>query len=185
MRMQTRLLFFISLFILFVVGQIYAGEHTFVGANGCKICHKGDSKGNQFEIWESSKHAKAIDGLKTEEAIKIGKEKGLATAPSESPQCLKCHLTGHDADPSMLDAKFDKSLGVQCESCHGAGGDYKGMATMKDRNKAIEAGLNPILVADGSAEKHCRTCHNEESPVFKGFNFEEYWAKIKHPRPAK
>jgi hypothetical protein len=28
-------------------------------------------------------------------------------------------------------------------------------------------------------------CHNEESPTFAGFNFDESWAKIAHPVPEK
>jgi len=168
--------------VLFAAG-VYAADHKYVGVATCKMCHKGATKGNQFEIWEASKHAKAIEGLKTEQALKIAKEKGLTVPPSEAPECVKCHTAGFGADTALFDAKFDKTMGVQCEACHGAGGDYKTLAIMKDRQKSIENGMNPILVSDGTAEKHCRTCHNEESPVFKGFNFEEYWAKMKHPRP--
>ncbi len=54
---------------------------------------------------------------------------------------------------------------------------------MKDRKLSIENGLNPILVEDGSAEKLCLTCHNEESPTFKEFKFKERWEKIAHPIP--
>ena len=147
------------------------------------MCHKGAAKGSLYEIWEASKHAKAIDGLKTPNALEIAKARGLKVPPSEASECLKCHTTGFGVDATMFDAKFDKAMGVQCEACHGAGGDFKTLVTMKDRQKAIEKGLNPILVADGTAEKMCRNCHNEESPVFKGFNFDEYWAKIKHQRP--
>jgi hypothetical protein len=33
-------------------------------------------------------------------------------------------------------------------------------------------------------EKLCKTCHNAESPHFKGFNYAEYSKKIAHPNPA-
>jgi hypothetical protein len=49
---------------------------------------------------------------------------------------------------------------------------------MKSREKSIEKGL---IIPD---EALCRSCHNEESPTFKGFNYEEYLAKIAHPVPA-
>ena len=32
-------------------------------------------------------------------------------------------------------------------------------------------------------EKTCTTCHNEESPTFKGFDFATYNEKIAHPNP--
>jgi excinuclease UvrABC ATPase subunit len=148
------------------------------------MCHKGAAKGSQFETWEASKHAKAMEILKSEAATKIATQKGLKVAASEAAECAKCHSTGHGADASLFDAKFDKNMGVQCEACHGAGNDYKAMAVMKDRAKSIAAGMNPIAVADGTAEKHCVKCHNSESPTFKGFNFKESWEKIKHPKPA-
>jgi hypothetical protein len=175
----------ISLVFVFLAACLYAADHKYVGVATCKMCHKGEAKGSQYEIWETSKHAKAIDGLKTSQALEIAKAKGLKVPPSEAPECLKCHTAGFGSDASLFDAKFDVSMGVQCEACHGAGGDYKAIGTMKDRQKAIENGLNPILVSDGTAAKHCQKCHNQESPVFKGFNFDEYWAKIKHPRPKQ
>jgi hypothetical protein len=33
-------------------------------------------------------------------------------------------------------------------------------------------------------EQVCIKCHNEESPDFKGFDFDEYFAKIAHPDPT-
>jgi cytochrome c5 len=72
--------------------------------------------------------------------------------------------------------------GVQCEMCHGAGSSYKNMAIMKDTAKAVAAGL--VIYKDRVViEKKCKTCHNEKSPFYKTFKFEEMWAKIKHPIP--
>ena len=69
--------------------------------------------------------------------------------------------------------------GVSCESCHGAGSAYKTATIMKDKAKAIAAGL---IIPD---EKLCRKCHNPESPTYKEFNFKTFSAKIAHPNPAK
>ena len=33
-------------------------------------------------------------------------------------------------------------------------------------------------------EKLCKTCHNEESPNYKGFDFKTYVAKIAHNDPT-
>jgi len=55
------------------------------------------------------------------------------------------------------------------------------MKIMKSREESVKNGMTNILVSDGSAEKLCKTCHNEGSPTYKGFKFEESWNKIKHP----
>ena len=149
------------------------------------MCHKSAKRGNQYGKWLETKHAKAYEALKSEAAVKAAKGRGIDKPPSEAPACLKCHTTGYGADPSQFAASFKLEDGVQCEACHGPGKDYKKKSIMKDREQAIANGLNPIKVEDGTAEKWCVRCHNEESPNFKGFNFKEYFAKIKHPRPAE
>jgi hypothetical protein len=67
--------------------------------------------------------------------------------------------------------------GVSCEQCHGAGSVYKSNTIMKDRAKALASGM---IVPD---EKTCITCHNDKSPTFKEFKYEESVKKIAHPRP--
>jgi hypothetical protein len=51
--------------------------------------------------------------------------------------------------------------------------------------KAIFAGeVDPASVGLlAVTEESCTGCHNEKSPGFKGFNFEEMSAKIAHPYP--
>ncbi len=162
--MRDSKLFLVLVITLVFSAAAFAADHKYVGVAACKMCHKA-----QYDVWAGTPHAKAMQAAKV----------------ADDPKCLKCHQTAFGVDAALLDPKFDKSLGVQCEACHGAGGDYKAMATMKDKAKAAAAGLNTISVADGSAEKFCVKCHNSESPTFKGFKFEEAWAKIKHPKPAK
>jgi hypothetical protein len=114
--------------------------------------------------------------LSTDTANAIAKAKGLEKPAAESPECLQCHAI-------TSDAKLTPD-GVQCESCHGAGSAYMKMAIMKDKEKAVAAGL--IVFKDKAAiEKKCKTCHNEKSPTKKTFKFEEMWAKIKHPIPKE
>lgn len=161
------------------------GIHQYVGVDKCKMCHKSESSGNQYGIWLESKHAKAFETLQSDAALAIAEKKGLKSVPSEAPECLKCHITGFGSDPTQFAESFDKTQGVQCESCHGPGSDYKKKSIMENREEAIANGLNPILVADGSAEKWCVKCHNEESPNYKEFKFQEFWNKIKHPVPSK
>ena len=100
--------------MVLVSASAQAGDHEFVGADKCKMCHKV-----QYASWEATTHAKS-----TEQA------KG-ATDLEYTPDCLKCHATNAS----------EELPGVQCEACHGAGGDYKKMSIMKDRDAAIANGL--------------------------------------------
>ena len=59
--------------------------------------------------------------------------------------------------------------------------DYKSKKIMEDKKLAVENGLKIYE----NPEQLCVTCHNEESPAFKGFNFKEMWAKIEHSVPKK
>jgi len=152
------------------------GEHVFVGAQKCKMCHKSEAAGAQYQKWADSKHAKAYETLGTEEAKKIAADKGLGD-PQKEDACLKCHVTGHGAKPELLGEKYSITEGVSCESCHGAGGDYWKMSVMKDKAAAVAAGL---VLPD---EKTCKGCHNEESPTYKEFDFKTFAAKIAHPKP--
>ena len=159
--------------------QEKAAPHKYVGATQCGNCHKSEPKGNQLGKWQASLHAKAFETLAGEKALAVAKEKKLAKAPQESPECLKCHTTGYGKDAALFAATFKKEDGVSCEACHGPGSDYKAMGVMKDKAAAVAAGL---VVPD---EKTCTACHNAESPTFKGFNFKEMAAKVAHPKPAK
>ncbi len=172
-----------SLFVIFLLTPLFvmAQEHSYVGVKTCGMCHKSEKSGNQLGVWKNSLHSKAYETLLTEKADKVAKEKGLTTKASESPECLKCHATGYDLDASLLGKKFKIEDGVQCETCHGPGSDYKKKSIMKDREKAIANGL----ILYDKPEELCVKCHNEESPFYKEFNFAEFWDKIKHPVPKK
>ena len=157
-----------------------SGAFKYVGAKNCAgACHKGDTKGNQLDIWQNSKHSQAYKTLQTPEADKIAQDKGFTTPAAETPECLKCHVLGKDIDPSELEDSFSKEDGVQCETCHGPGSEYKKLSIMKDKEKSKENGL----VIHTDKEVFCTTCHNSESPNFNGFNYEEMWAKIVHKKP--
>jgi hypothetical protein len=158
-----------------------ADAHKYVGVAACKPCHQSDKQGKQFDIWKASKHAEAYKTLESPEANDIAKKKGLTKPAAESPECLKCHVTGYAADKALFTEKFVVKDGIQCEACHGAGSDYKAMNIMKDKTKAMAAGL----IAAKDDPKLCTQCHNEESPTFKAFTYQEYWDKVKHPIPAK
>jgi hypothetical protein len=156
--------------------------NKYVGVKICSPCHKTEKSGNQFGIWQKTKHAEAFKVLATAKADEVAKAKGLKKPAAESPECLECHAITVDA--KLAEKTLDPKDGVQCETCHGAGSGYKTISIMKDKAKAIAAGMAEYK-DDAAIEKKCRTCHNEKSPTYKEFKFQERWPKIKHPTPKK
>ncbi len=142
----------IAVCVLFVASTVFAAD--FVTSKKCKMCHKSAKRGEVYLKWEKGPHAKAFESLK-------------AKGEDKNPKCLACHTTGYDG-------KAFKEEGVGCEACHGAGSAYKKNAVMKDKAKAVEAGM---IVPD---EAVCKKCHNKKSPTFKGFDFAEYSKKVSH-----
>lgn len=64
---------------------------NYMGSIYCKGCHE-----KEYDQWETTKHAKALESLKKE-----GKERVLG--------CLSCHTLGYG---------LERETGVQCEQCH-------------------------------------------------------------------
>jgi hypothetical protein len=173
-------------FYLVVIGGLMLGmtmdavaDHEIVGSPKCKSCHKSKT-GDQWKIWTESAHAKAFETLASVESKKIASDKGLGD-PQQEIACLRCHATRVFLGNEVVineKAKYVDSEGVGCESCHGPGSDYKAKKIMADAQAARAAGL----IVDKTADA-CSQCHNEESPTFKGFDFEKRWAQINHPIP--
>jgi len=163
--------------ILLLIPVIFSiagnNKNKYVGVNVCKLCHKGKRDGRQFEIWQSSEHAKAFRTLRTKRSDDIAREMGFSKPAAESPECLQCH--------TIKDGKF-KEDGVQCESCHGAGSVYKSSRIMREREDCIAAGMTDFKDEE-AIKKSCLSCHNEKSPTYKPFDFESMWKEIDHPIP--
>ena len=120
--------------VVLTAGIAQAQDHAFVGADKCKMCHKV-----QYASWQETGHAKAT------EAAKASTDRTFEAA------CLDCHAT--NADEAMA--------GVQCESCHGAGADFKKMSIMKDREMAVANGL--II----PTQETCDKCHTGDDHAKK------------------
>lgn len=183
MRAKNSFIFLFMLFLsMIIVGNLSAQQRKYVGTGKCKMCHKKAADGNQYAVWKKSSHAKAYQTLAGDKAKAYGKKLGIDN-PQKSDKCLKCHVTAYNVDKKYLGKKYKVTDGVSCESCHGAGGDYYKKKTMtgiaSKKIKAASVGLNT------PDEKTCKTCHNDESPAFKGFDFKKYYAKIKHPIISK
>jgi hypothetical protein len=158
----------------FLAGPALAQEPTYVGAQKCQICHRTEKQGQQYPIWEQSKHSKSLEALSKPEAAERAKALGVTTPPPDSPACLKCHA------PLCAKAPELKAEGVSCEVCHGPGSEYRKLAVMKDTDAAVKSGL----VLYGGPDKikaHCLKCHENAHGIT--FDFDASWAKIKHPIP--
>lgn len=161
-----------------------SAEHQYVGAEGCKICHKAKT-GDQWQKWLDGPHAKAYETLKNEASAKIVADKGLSGNAWELDECLRCHVTGHGEPAEAFDAKavakgkYSVEQGVGCESCHGAGSDYKSKKVMEDHDASVAAGMTVITA------ETCTACHNEESPTYKPFDYDVRVKEIAHPIPGK
>ena len=117
---------------------------------GCRRCHL-----KQYRSWEKTTHATAFETLPEENR--------------SDPDCVTCHVTGFGEATG-----FTSIAGVGCEVCHGPGSLYTDKETMASREASVAAGL---IVPD---EKTCLACHNDESPNFSGFNYEEFLATGVH-----
>jgi nitrate/TMAO reductase-like tetraheme cytochrome c subunit len=156
-------------------------EPTFlyVGVKSCKVCHKSEKSGNQYGIWMKAPHAGAYATLASEESAAIAEEMGLKTSAQEAPECLGCHATAHGLTADQMKGELELEDGVQCESCHGPGSNYKKLSVMKNHEKAVAAGLWEIT------EETCTSCHNEKSPTYREFDFVKKSKMIAHPTPKK
>lgn len=87
-----------------------------------------------YQSWKTTPHARA--------SLEI---------PESETRCVECHATDGRDLPD-----------VQCEACHGAGGNYWPAEVMMDPDKAQMAGL---VRPD---EALCRSCHENDEPGHEG-----------------
>jgi hypothetical protein len=164
-----------ALALLVLAVPAISQEFSYAGAQKCQVCHKSETQGRQYMIWEGTKHAKSFEALTSPKAAEFAKAMGV-DKPTDDPRCLKCH------SPLAAKAPELKPEGVSCEVCHGPGSEYKKLSVMKDEAAAVKNGL--ILYGGPEAIKaQCLKCH--ENPHAIAFDFAAAWDKIKHPVPGK
>lgn len=163
--------------------------NRFIGAQKCKTCHSSKETGDQFGALSQMKHAHAFEVLATDGAKKSAKEKGIED-PQKADACLKCHVTAFGVPDAELGKGFDRTIGVQCETCHGPGEAHMKarMAAAQSEEadapkvyKALPAGE---IVTD-PAVTVCTTCHNKESPNYKPFCHCKMKKEIRHLNPKR
>jgi hypothetical protein len=176
---------------MYAVAAVDMGDPSkLITLKQCAMCHKKDDKGNQLAKWESMGHAKAYETLATEEAKAVAAKLGIDN-PQTSGACLKCHSTAYFFTETQQTEKITLENGVSCQSCHGAGADYKKKSIMESREESIANGM-----VYPAKEKSCTLCHNDSSPTWKpdrytlpdgtttGFDPVQAYEKIKHERPT-
>ncbi|MCB0727072.1 MAG: cytochrome c family protein [Ignavibacteriae bacterium] len=168
----------ITALVLFKADEnISQPKYKYVGVNTCiGACHQSEELGNQYEVWNNSQHSKAFLTLQSEAADSIARSLGYETPAEDTRFCIRCHTLGIDVDESELQSSFDMTQGVQCESCHGPGSEYKKLSVMKDSAEAVNKGL----IIHTEKENWCITCHNPESPTYIPFDYEPLWEMIAH-----
>lgn len=171
----------LSILVVFILalGSFAADKPDYVGASKCKTCHKADKNGAQFPKWQSKKHSKAYEALKSDAAKKKAEAMDVKD-PLKDEKCLSCHTTAYAAKNKAKTYKIEE--GVTCEACHGPGSLYKKSSVMKDHKKSVDAGM--VSKVD---EKVCASCHKKDTPGHEGkfTTFEKEFAKIAHPVPAE
>jgi len=163
--------------------------NRFIGSQKCKMCHASKETGNQFEALSKMKHSHAFEVLASDASKKLGAEKGIAD-PQKADACVKCHVTAFAVPEAEIAKGFDRSQGVQCESCHGPGDQHvkarMAAAAAEDPDapkvyKALPAGE----IITNTPMTVCTACHNKESPSFKPFCYCKSKLAIRHLNPKR
>lgn len=171
--------------------EVKIPEHRYVGVRKCATCHKKKTLGNQRAVWQRGPHHPALKTLESPASLSIAKKLGISGSPAQAPECLRCHVTAFGLPEESFAYELDPWDGVQCESCHGPGRDFRKKKIMSDLKLARKKGL-----WDSDDPRICTRCHNSESPTFdskrfvlpngstSAFDFGVARKQIPHPIPA-
>lgn len=161
------------------------GDNQYVGAEKCKSCHNAASKGDPYGAWLKSEHHKAYETLAGDKAKAQAKEKGIAD-PQKDKACVACHVTAYEVPAALKGKKFDQTQSVQCESCHGPGGNHaKARLAAEDEAPEKVVQLPKGEIVQVPPPETCKQCHNEKSPNYKPFDYTAYVKKIAHLDPRR
>ena len=159
------------------------------GAGSCAAaaCHNSHivnaNAASEFAIWSSQdRHAKAYEVLFEERSTLIQKHLRSKAPAHEEQRCLNCHVTPN-LDPSFIsEARYFKTDGVSCESCHGPAGKWLGVhhlpawQKLSSDAKKIQ-GMSDTQSLVGRAQV-CVRCHVGEA----GMDVDHDLIAAGHPR---
>jgi hypothetical protein len=171
---------------LVVAAPAAEGSPAYVGARKCRACHL-----KQFQSWEQTRMAKAFELLKP--GVHADAKKKMNVDPAKDytadEKCLPCHTTGFGRPGGFVSVeKTPEMEGVQCESCHGPGGEFLKEGFMTLKNKEYKrAELVKVGLVVPTVETCTSQCHNPKSPFVTRdsvFNYEERKKKGIHEHVA-
>lgn len=171
----------VIILLISLAGNGLQAQNKFVGVKTCMQCHNDEQTGNQHAIWKNSKHSKTYELLFSARSAAFVAKRKYDKPAWEAEGCLKCHATAYNVDAPLLEKDYDVKDGVQCETCHGAGSEYISTEIMKDKTKAVAAGLRDFKV-EGSIDQFCKKCHDEKE-TGEVFVTKTAWGKIAHYNP--
>lgn len=164
---------------LFYAAATMAQTPDYTGFRVCAKCHFA-----QGDAWRGTSHAKAFESLKPNVKAAAKTKAGLDPMKDYSTDrnCLGCHVTGYgEAGGYVVGMSPDDAklvVGVSCEACHGAGGNYrKQHGEAVDRLKSTGNSTDRQVLVDSRQnfdyEKACARCH---------LNYQgSQWANAKPP----
>jgi len=107
-------------------------QGVYVGAAQCRACHE-----REYAQWRGTQHAAAFKTL-------------LDRHRHFQPTCISCHVVGYGTHHGYRMGAPEEPLGnVQCEVCHGPGGDHVRQPAASNIHRVVP-------------ERVCLECHNPE-----------------------
>jgi hypothetical protein len=152
---------FLFLAAVIAVSTAVAGDAAYLGVKKCKACHF-----KQYKSWSKTGMASSFESLKA--GVKAAAKKKAGLDPDKDythdTGCLECHTTGFGKPGGFKSIEETPELAnVQCESCHGPGGNYR--EVMKKNKEFSLADIKSVgFVMPSEDEQGCLTCHGERSP---------------------
>lgn len=180
-RSQRSVILGFGSFLLLAGTTCAQEENKYVGVEKCKTCHSAAAKGDAYGAWTKMKHAHAYATLASPEGKKLAAEKKVDD-PQKNEACVSCHVTAYGVPAAQKHKKFDETLGVQCESCHGPGGKHVA-ARMEAAEGDEKIGKDEIVSAP--TIETCKKCHNEKSPNYKPLCFKKAAKATAHLDPRR
>jgi hypothetical protein len=154
----------------------------YTGTERCKECHK-----HAFAVWVGSDHARAGLMLETARGRAVAHRSEISTnAAARELDCNACHRPPSRTVRARFEPEYHPEDGVQCETCHGPGGEHERIEVAKD----TLAG-HRIFVPEQNADL-CQACHYNEKPLHVPsetglplFNHAKWRKRIEHKTPPE
>ena len=154
----------VVMMFLFVVGMLGVASISesadYVGVKKCKACHI-----KQYKSWKKTTMATSFEnlkpGIKADEKTKAGLDP--AKDYTADADCLRCHTTGFGKPGGFTTIADTPNLAnVQCEECHGPGGDFRKI--MKNKKFKLSEATAAGLKLPDENNNNCMDCHGSDSP---------------------